>query len=68
LQQHDAAVRAQQGLRKRAAAAEEAHKANVSLFTKVFLSLGAAAIKVVGSSHDAELAEAKGLAAARWNQ
>ncbi len=48
---------------------EEAHKANVKLFAEMFLSLGADCIKVAGSSrHDAELAEARGLAAYRWEQ
>jgi hypothetical protein len=68
LQQRDAAVQAQQELRKRAAAAEEAHKSNVSLFERMFLSLGSDAIKVAGSSHDAELAEARALAAGRWGK
>ena len=48
---------------------EEAHKANVKLFAEMFLSLGADCIKVAGSSrHDAEFAEARGLAANRWSR
>lgn len=60
--------------RDRRAAAEQAvrdqqaHKTNVELFTKMFLSLGADCIKVATSRHDAELAEAKALAAYRWEQ
>ena len=34
----------------------------------MFLSLGADCIKVAGSRHDAELIEARGLAAHKWEQ
>jgi hypothetical protein len=34
----------------------------------MFLSLGPDCLKLAGSRHDAELAEAKGLAAARWER
>jgi hypothetical protein len=53
---------------EQAAANERARKQNVELFTRMWLSLGPDCIKVAGTRHDAELAEAKGLAASRWNQ
>jgi hypothetical protein len=41
----------------------------VALFERMFLALGADVIKIAeGTRHDAELAEARGLAAHRWNQ
>jgi hypothetical protein len=53
---------------EQAAAAEAARKANVNRFVELWLTLGADVMKLDGTRHDAELAEAKGLAAARWNQ
>ena len=41
---------------------------NVEVFTTMFLSLRAGCIEIAGSAHDKELAEAKGLAAYRWDQ
>jgi hypothetical protein len=45
-----------------------ATRRNVELFTQMFLGLGADCLKITGTAHDAELAEARGLAAWRWNQ
>lgn len=39
---------------------------NVELFTRMFLALGPDAMKLDGNTHDAEMMEAKALAAARW--
>ena len=47
---------------------EQAHQRNVTTFTRMFLSLGADCTKIAGTAHDAELAEAKGIAASRWEQ
>jgi hypothetical protein len=41
---------------------------NVELSTKMFLSLGPDVMKIDGTRHDAELAEAKASAAHRWGQ
>ena len=41
---------------------------NVELFEAMFLSLGPDCLKITGTAHDAELAEAKGRAAWRWNR
>lgn len=60
--------RDRQEMAKRAARNEAARKQNIELITKMFLSLGADCIKVTGSRHDAELAEARGLATHRWSQ
>jgi len=48
------------------AAAEAARKANVNRFVELWLSLGPDVMKLDGTRHDAELAEARGLAMARW--
>ena len=65
----DRLQRDRQAAQEAAVRNEEARKANVELLTKMFLSLGADCIKVASSSrHDAELAEARGLAAHRWEQ
>jgi protein-disulfide isomerase-like protein with CxxC motif len=45
-----------------------ASRKDVRVFAEMFLALGSDCIKIAGTAHDAELAEAKGLAAARWNQ
>lgn len=64
----DVLARRQQEMAEQAAAADAAHKANVNRFVELWLSLGADILKVAGSNrHNAELAEAQGLAAARWN-
>jgi hypothetical protein len=47
---------------------ERGSRRNVEVFTKMFLGLGVDAIKAAGSSHDAELAEARALAADRWSK
>jgi hypothetical protein len=67
-QQQDAFVARQRQMQEQAAAGERASRSNVEIFTKLFLGLGADAMKLAGTRHDAELAEARGLAAARWNQ
>jgi hypothetical protein len=45
---------------------ERARIANVQRFVAMFLSLGSDVVKIAGTAHDSELAEAKGLAAGRW--
>ena len=67
-QQQDAYVTRQRQMQEQAAAGERAYRSNVEIFTKLFLCLGADAMKLAGTRHDAELAEARGLAAARWSQ
>jgi hypothetical protein len=47
---------------------EQAHQRNVTTFVAMFLSLGPDCTKIAGTAHDAELAEAKGIAASRWSQ
>lgn len=47
---------------------EQARQRNVTTFTRMFLSLGADCTKIAGTAHDRELAEAKGIAASRWEQ
>jgi hypothetical protein len=47
---------------------EQAHQRNVAAFTRMFLGLGPDCTKIAGTAHDAELAEAKGIAASRWEQ
>jgi hypothetical protein len=65
--QEEAAARQRQA-QEQAAAAERGRKQNIELFTKMWLSLGADVLKLEGTRHDQELAEAKGLAAYRWSQ
>jgi hypothetical protein len=65
--QEEAAARQRQA-QEQAASAERGRKQNIELFTKMWLSLGADVLKLEGTRHDQELAEAKGLAAYRWNQ
>jgi hypothetical protein len=56
-------------MQEQAAAAEAARKANVNRFVELWLTLGVDLLKVAGSNrHTAELQEAQGIAAARWNQ
>lgn len=45
---------------------EQARKQNVAVFEAMWLSLGPDVLKLDGSRHDAELAEARGLAMNRW--
>jgi hypothetical protein len=52
---------------EQAAAAESARKANVETFTKMWLGLGADVLRLAGTMHDGEIAQAKGIAAARWS-
>jgi hypothetical protein len=52
-----------------AAAGERAYRQNVAVFERMWLTLGSDVIKVAdGTRHDQALAEAKSLAASRWNQ
>lgn len=46
---------------------EQAHKANVEIFQRMWLSLGSDVLKLDGSRHDQELMEARGLAMHRWS-
>jgi hypothetical protein len=57
----------QRQMAEQTAAAEAAHKANVETFTRMWLGLGSDVLRLAGTMHDGEIAEAKGLAAARWN-
>jgi hypothetical protein len=50
------------------AANDRGRRQNVEMFTTMFLGLGADVIKLAGSRHDEELAEAKALAASRWDR
>jgi hypothetical protein len=53
---------------EQAANAERGRLENIRVFTRLWLGLGPDIVKVAdGSRHDSELAEAKGLAAHRWN-
>ena len=47
--------------------AERARKQNIETFQRMWLTLGPDVVKVAGTGHDPELAEAKSLAAHRWN-
>jgi hypothetical protein len=58
----------QQQMQEQTAAAERAYRANVNRFVEMWLSLGSDVMRLDGTRHDAELAEAKGLASARWNR
>jgi hypothetical protein len=62
----DTLARRQQEIAEQAAAGERARVANVNRFVEMYLTLGPDATKLDGSGHDAELAEAKAIAAARW--
>jgi hypothetical protein len=63
----DALVARQQEMAERAAADEAARKANVEVFTRMWLTLGPDVLKLAGTMHDGEIAQAKGIAAARWS-
>ena len=47
---------------------EQARQRNVTTFVSMFLTLGSDCTRIAGTVHDAELAEAKGIAASRWEQ
>lgn len=53
---------------ERAARNERARANNLKTFEAMWLTLGSDVLKLDGTRHDAELAEARGLAAYRWNQ
>jgi hypothetical protein len=65
--QLDAHEKRHQEMREEAARTAAARKQNIEVFTRMFLALGPDAMKIAGTAHDAELAEAKALAAHRWN-
>ena len=48
------------------AEAARAREQNVTIFTRMFLSLGPDVLKLDGTRHDAEMMEARGHAASRW--
>jgi hypothetical protein len=63
------AMARQREMAEQAATNERAYRSNVEIFTRMWLTLGSDVIKVAdGSRHDQALAEAKSLAASRWNQ
>jgi hypothetical protein len=65
----DLVERHQREMQEQAAAGERAYRSNVEIFIRMFLGLGPDVIKIAeGTRHDAALAEAKSLAASRWNQ
>ena len=64
----DLIARHRQEMAEQAAAAERGRKQNIELFTKMWLTLGSDVLQLDGNRHDAELAEARGLAVARWSQ
>jgi hypothetical protein len=68
LRQADAWAREQRRVVEQAAQAEEARKKNVEVFTKMWLVLGPDVTKLIGTGHDSELVEARGLAANRWGR
>jgi hypothetical protein len=63
---HDALIARRQEMADQTAAAEAARKANVETFTRMWLTLGPDVLKLAGTMHDGEIAQAKGIAAARW--
>jgi hypothetical protein len=64
----DALAARQQEIAEQAAVGERAYRKNVELFLSMWLSLGSDVTKLDGTRHDAAIAEARGLAAWRWNQ
>ena len=64
----DALEQMQRQMAEQGAAGEAARKANVETFTRMWLTLGPDVLKLAGTMHDGEIAQAKGAAAARWNQ
>jgi len=63
---NDPVVRVEREAREAAIAWEKGRKANVELFTAMYLSLGPDAAKL--NRHREELEEARGLAAHRWSK
>lgn len=64
----DLIERQRQQMAEQAAAAAAARKSNVNRFVELWLTLGVDLLKVAGSNrHNAELQEAQGIAAGRWN-
>jgi hypothetical protein len=53
-------------MQEQAARDAAARKQNVEVLTRLWLCLGPDVMKFVGTAHDAELAEARGLASSRW--
>jgi hypothetical protein len=60
--------RDRQQMQEQVRAAEEGRRKNVALFERMWLTLGADCITAAGSSHQAELAEALGIATSRWSR
>lgn len=56
-----------QQMAEQAAAFEVGRKKNIEIFTQMWLTLGPDVLKLDGTRHDAELAEAKSLAMTRWS-
>ena len=64
----DLFARSQQEIAEQAAADERARVQNVQRFTQMWLTLGVDVIKAAGSNHQAEIAEALGIATNRWGR
>lgn len=64
----DQVEKARREAAEQAAAYERARQQNIRVFTEMYLGFGADVVKIAGTGHDAELAEATSLAAYRWNQ
>jgi hypothetical protein len=56
----------QRQLEEEARAAEVGRRKNIAILETMWLSLGPDVLKFEGTRHDAELAEARGLAMSRW--
>jgi hypothetical protein len=68
LTQDDALAARQREMQEQAAAGERAYRSNVNRFVEMWLTLGSDVTKLLGTRHDAALAEARGLAASRWGR
>jgi hypothetical protein len=55
-------------MQEEAARNEAARKQNIAVLERLWLGLGPDILKFVGTAHDAELAEARGLASSRWHR
>jgi hypothetical protein len=64
----DLFARHQQELAEQAAQGERARVANIQRFTQMWLTLGQDCIPAAGSQHQAEVAEALGIATSRWSR
>jgi hypothetical protein len=64
----DLLAQRQQEMAEQAAASERARQQNLRVFEAMWLTLGRDVLLLDGNRHDAELAEARGLAVFRWNQ